>query len=70
MHGCYVSGDSWEDPGHERGGREGTKDSESPNYSYFPLPAKITDGASYKHAGSVLLEAKKNQPITFVPLGR
>lgn len=32
-----------------REGREGRKDSESPNYSYFPLPAKITDGASYKH---------------------
>lgn len=28
-------------------GEKGKKDSESPNYSYFPLPAKITDGASH-----------------------
>ena len=36
--------------------REG-KDSESSNYSNFPLPAKITDGATYTQiltAGSVL----------------
>lgn len=51
----------------------GERDSESPNYSYFPLPAKVTDGASHTQtctAGTVLQEAGENQPITFVPLGR
>lgn len=49
VDGCCISWDSWEDPEHERRWREEKKDSESPNYSYFPLPAKMTDGASYTH---------------------
>lgn len=43
-------------------GEKGKKGSESPNYSYFPLPAKITDGASHTQtfiAGSVLQEAER-----------
>lgn len=54
-------------------GEKGKKGSESPNYSYFPLPAKITDGASHTQtfiAGSVLQEAGENQPIAFAPLGK
>lgn len=54
-----------------REGREGRKDFESPNYSYFPLPAEITDGASYKHLLHTLFqEAREKLPVTSVPLGR
>lgn len=56
------------------GWREGKQDSESPNYSYLPLPAKVTDGASYTEiltAGSVVQEAEENQPLYyFAPFGR
>lgn len=48
-------------------GRDGgKKESESSNYSNFPLPAKITDGASHTQiliADYVHQEAGENQPI-------
>lgn len=44
LHFLSLLGRSWTWEGMEK--RE-KKDSESPNYSYFPLPAKITDGASH-----------------------
>lgn len=56
------------------GWREGKQDSESPNYSCLPLPAKVTDGASHTEiltAGSVVQEAEENQPLRyFAPFGR
>lgn len=56
------------------GWREGKQDSESPNYSYFPLPAKVTDGASSTGiliAGSVVQEDEENQPLYyFAAFGR